>query len=82
MRFGRGLLGLHAFDASIKEEYGYGIYDNVFTTVDIERMLNEGRVARADGSRPRRIAFPALRGLARREGLPAALLEGMLHHGG
>lgn len=49
--------GFTLFDASIKEEYGYGIYDNVFTTVDIERMLNEGRVAKADGSRPRRIAF-------------------------
>ena len=49
--------GFTLFDASIKEEYGYGIYDNVFTTVDIERMLNEGRVAMADGSRPRRIAF-------------------------
>ena len=49
--------GFTLFDASVKEEYGYGIYDNVFTTVDIERMLNEGRVARADGSRPRRIAF-------------------------
>ena len=47
----------YVFDASIKEEYGYGIYDNVFTTADIERMLNEGRVAKADGSRPRRIAF-------------------------
>ena len=43
--------GFTLFDASIKEEYGYGIYDNVFTTVDIERMLNEGRVARADGSK-------------------------------
>ena len=27
--------GFTLFDASIKEEYGYGIYDNVFTTVDI-----------------------------------------------
>lgn len=25
--------GFTLFDASIKEEYGYGIYDNVFTTV-------------------------------------------------
>ncbi len=49
--------GFTLFDASIKEEYGYGIYDNVFTSADIERMLNEGRVAKADGSRPRRIAF-------------------------
>lgn len=49
--------GFDLFDARIKEEYGYGIYDNVFTSVDIERMLEEGRVARTDGSRPRRIAF-------------------------
>ncbi len=49
--------GFELFDARIKEEYGYGIYDNVFTSVDIERMLDEGRVARTDGSRPRRIAF-------------------------
>ena len=49
--------GFELFDARIKEEYGYGIYDNVYTTVDIERMLNEGRVAMKDGSAPRRIAF-------------------------
>ena len=49
--------GFTLFDARLKEEYGYGVYDNVFTSADIERMLNEGRVARADGSRPRRIAF-------------------------
>lgn len=49
--------GFTLFDARIKEEYGYGIYDNVYTTVDIERMLNEGRVCLKDGSRPRRIAL-------------------------
>ncbi len=49
--------GFTLFDAAIKEEYGYGLYDNVFTSVDIERMLNEKRVARADGSAPRRIAL-------------------------
>ncbi|MCM1151070.1 MAG: FAD-dependent oxidoreductase [Alistipes sp.] len=49
--------GFTLFDAAIKEEYGYGLYDNVFTSADIERMLNEGRVARADGSAPKRIAF-------------------------
>ena len=49
--------GFELFDARIKEEYGYGIYDNVFTSVDIKRMLDEGRVARTDGTRPRRIAF-------------------------
>lgn len=49
--------GFTLFDAAIKEEYGYGIYDNVFTSVDLERMFREGRVAKADGTAPRRIAF-------------------------
>ncbi len=49
--------GFTLFDAAVKEEYGYGIYENVFTSADIERMLGEGRVARSDGSRPKRIAF-------------------------
>lgn len=49
--------GFTLFDARRKEEYGYGIYDNVVTSADLERMFTEGRVAKADGSRPRRIAF-------------------------
>ncbi len=49
--------GFDVFDAHIKEEYGYGIYPNVFTTVDIERMMNEGRVATASGEAPGRIAL-------------------------
>ncbi len=49
--------GFTLFDATIKEEYGYGLYDNVFTSADIERMLNEGRATRADGTPPRRIAI-------------------------
>ncbi len=49
--------GFTLFDARRKEEYGYGIYDNVVTSADLERMFTEGWVAKADGSRPRRIAF-------------------------
>ncbi len=49
--------GFELFDATVKEEYGYGIYDNVITSADLERMFDEGRVAKADGSRPSRIAF-------------------------
>ncbi|MCD8072628.1 MAG: FAD-dependent oxidoreductase [Alistipes sp.] len=49
--------GFDIFPAELKEEYGYTLYDNVYTTVDLERMLSEGRVCLADGSRPRRIAF-------------------------
>lgn len=49
--------GFELFRAQLKEEYGYDIYDNVFTSVDIETMLNDGRMSMADGTAPRRIAF-------------------------
>ncbi len=49
--------GFDLFDAHRKEEYGYGLYENVFTTVDIERMMNEGKVATTTGKIPERIAF-------------------------
>lgn len=49
--------GFTLFDARIKEEYGYGVYDNVITTVDLERMFNEGRIVKKDGTAPKRIAF-------------------------
>lgn len=49
--------GFDLFDARIKEEYGYGIYQNVFTSVDIERMFNEGKVVTAQGKAPARIAL-------------------------
>ncbi len=49
--------GFDLFDARIKEEYGYGIYPNVYTTVDIERMMNQGHVATASGEAPKKIAL-------------------------
>lgn len=49
--------GFELFDARIKEEYGYKIYDNVVTTVDLERMFAEDRLVMADGRRPQTIAF-------------------------
>ena len=49
--------GFTLFDARIKEEYGYGIYPDVYTSADLERMFREGRVTRADGAAPRRIAI-------------------------
>ena len=49
--------GFTLFDARIKEEYGYGIYDNVITSADLEEMFNQGRVGLKNGGRPRRIAF-------------------------
>ena len=49
--------GFTLFDAHRKQEYGYGLYDNVITSVDLERMMNGGKVMLADGSEPRRIAI-------------------------
>ena len=45
------------FDARIKEEYGYGIYDNVVTSADLEQMFNKGEVRLTSGETPRRIAI-------------------------
>ncbi|MBQ4279986.1 MAG: CoB--CoM heterodisulfide reductase iron-sulfur subunit A family protein [Rikenellaceae bacterium] len=49
--------GFDIFDATLKEEYGYGMYDNVFTTVDLEEMFNRGEVRMVNGEKPRRVAF-------------------------
>ena len=49
--------GYTLFDARIKEEYGYGIYDNVITAADLEEMFNKNDVRLADGRVPRRIAI-------------------------
>jgi heterodisulfide reductase subunit A len=50
--------GFKLFDAHRKEEYGYGIYDNVTTSADLERMFASGKpVTTKKGERPQRIAF-------------------------
>ena len=49
--------GFTLFDAHRKQEYGYGLYDNVISSVDLERMMNGGKVTLADGSEPKRIAI-------------------------
>jgi heterodisulfide reductase subunit A2 len=50
--------GFDFFKAEKKEEYGYGIYDNVITSVDLEKMLREdGKITMPDGKEPRRMAF-------------------------
>ncbi|MCD8171942.1 MAG: FAD-dependent oxidoreductase [Alistipes sp.] len=49
--------GFDVFPAELKEEYGYGLYRNVYTTVDLEKMFAEGRVHLHDGTAPRRVAF-------------------------
>ena len=45
--------GFNTFDPSGKEEYGYGIYPNVITSVELEQRLK----ANANGISPKRIAL-------------------------
>jgi heterodisulfide reductase subunit A len=55
--------GFETFDPTIKSEYGYGIYDNVITSMQFERVLNAsgpfaGSVLRpSDGKHPMNIAW-------------------------
>lgn len=55
--------GYKPFDASARAEYGYGIYDNVVTSLEFERILaangpTEGHVVRrSDGGPVKKLAF-------------------------
>jgi len=50
--------GFDFFDARLKEEFGYGIYSRVITSVDLEKKLNEGRETLLHkGTDPAAIAF-------------------------
>ena len=55
--------GYNPFDARKKEEYGYGIYKNVITTLELERLLSAsgptlGELLRpSDSTVPKKIAF-------------------------
>lgn len=49
--------GFDLFKSSRKEEYGYGIYDNVVTSADLESMFSDGNIRMADGSVPEKIGI-------------------------
>ena len=55
--------GFETVDPSVRAEYGYGIYDNVVTSRQFERILSasgpsQGEIVRpSDGRHPRKIAF-------------------------
>lgn len=50
--------GYDLFDAKLKEEYGYGIYDNVITSVELERLFRENKpILTKAGKEPQRIGF-------------------------
>ncbi len=47
--------GFEVFDAGLKPELGYGVYPQVITTLDFERMAREG--AFLDGRTPKQVVF-------------------------
>lgn len=49
--------GFSLFNASKKEEYGYGIYDNVITSADLESAFSAGKITMKNGEQPKRIGF-------------------------
>lgn len=49
--------GYSFFDATLKQEYGYQVYDNVVTSFELEEMFKKGEILTADGRRPESIAF-------------------------
>lgn len=49
--------GFDLFKSERKEEYGYGIYDNVITSADLEAKFRSGVLTMSNGDTPRRIGF-------------------------
>ena len=50
--------GFDIFEAERKEEYGYGIYENVITSVELEQAFQSGKpLHTAQGKTPARIGF-------------------------
>jgi heterodisulfide reductase subunit A len=49
--------GFDLFKSSRKEEYGYGIYDNVISSADLEAMFRKGEIRTVDGKTPKKIGL-------------------------
>lgn len=49
--------GFKTFDAARKEEYGYGIYENVITSVELENLFANHEVRTSRGEAPRRVGI-------------------------
>jgi heterodisulfide reductase subunit A len=49
--------GFDLFDATRKEEYGYGIYENVITSADLEALFQSGNIITTKGIPPRRVGI-------------------------
>jgi len=49
--------GYTPFNAARKEEYGYGIYNGVITSLDLEEMFKKNNIANAFGENPKKVCF-------------------------
>ena len=49
--------GFDLFKSERKEEYGYGIYDNVITSADLEKMFRSKDLKLKNGQKPERIGI-------------------------
>jgi heterodisulfide reductase subunit A len=49
--------GFDLFKSERKEEYGYGIYDNVITSADLEKMFRKGEIKLHNGEVPAKIGL-------------------------
>lgn len=49
--------GFDLFKSERKEEYGYGIYENVLTSADLELMFKSGEIRMTSGETPEKLGF-------------------------
>jgi heterodisulfide reductase subunit A len=49
--------GFDLFRSERKEEYGYGIYDNVISSADLEKMFRNGRIVMNNGNTPQSVGI-------------------------
>jgi len=49
--------GFDLFKSARKEEYGYGIYDNVITSAELEGMFRKGEITMHSGNKPSRVGI-------------------------
>lgn len=49
--------GFDIFKSARKEEYGYGIYDNVITSADLEDMFRKNKISLMNGNTPKTIGI-------------------------
>jgi heterodisulfide reductase subunit A2 len=49
--------GFDLFKSARKEEFGYGIYDNVITSADLEGMFRNGKIVMMNGNSPKTIGI-------------------------